>query len=140
MKPDSFTLAYSSKSDYELLALAAERDSLVEEARRVLNIELRRRNLEGPLPVSAGPTVAGPESHAGIKGPLQLASGVAVFLVSAFWSLAIFGAFVHANRYGLLTVRNSSLLAGLFSLITVLSFVGAFLLILGAIKSKQPAS
>jgi hypothetical protein len=44
-----------------------------------------------------------------------------MFLVSTLWNVALFGAFVHANRYGLLTLHNSSLLAGIFSIVTVLS-------------------
>ncbi len=114
MKPDSFTQAYASKSDYELLALAAERDSLVDEARRALDAEIQRRNLEAPAPLITEPVVGRPESHASIRRPLHLASGIAVFLMSAFWSLAVIGSFVHAYRYRLLTVRNFSLLAGFF--------------------------
>ena len=38
-------MLYSSKTDDELLALAADLDSLVDEARPVLADELRRRNL-----------------------------------------------------------------------------------------------
>lgn len=139
MKPDSFTQAYSAKSDYELLALAAERDSLVDEARQVLEAELRRRDLDGPSPVSASPSFTESQSFVGIKRPLHLASGVAVFLISAFWALVIVGAFVRVQRYQSLTVRNFSLLAGFFSLLTMLSFIGAYLLITGAIKSKQVA-
>ncbi len=136
----SFAKAYSSKADDELLALAAEPDSLVEEARRVLEVELRRRNLERPLRVGVGPTLARSGSNAKMRRPLHFASGVAVFLVSTLWSVALFGEFVHANRYGLLTLRNSSLLAGLFSIVTVLSFVGAYLLVISAIKSKPSVS
>ena len=45
MQPDSLALFYASKTDDELLALAADLDSLVDEARPVLTDELRRRNL-----------------------------------------------------------------------------------------------
>ena len=49
---DSFAKVYSSKSDDELLALAVDPGSLVEEANRALEAELERRNLEKPLPLS----------------------------------------------------------------------------------------
>lgn len=45
MRRDSLVQLYSSKTDDELLALAANLDSLVEEARPVLADELHRRNL-----------------------------------------------------------------------------------------------
>lgn len=45
MKIDSLKELYSSKTDEELLSLAAERESLVEGALAVLVEELRRRNL-----------------------------------------------------------------------------------------------
>jgi hypothetical protein len=48
---DDLMQVYSSKTDDELLALAASRDSLVEEARPILEGELRRRSLVGqPIP------------------------------------------------------------------------------------------
>ena len=53
MLPDSLVQHYSSKTDDELLALAANPDSLVEEARPLLADELRRRNLDvQPIPTS----------------------------------------------------------------------------------------
>jgi hypothetical protein len=42
---DTLAQVYASKSDQELLALAADPNSLVEEARVVLEGEMRRRNL-----------------------------------------------------------------------------------------------
>jgi hypothetical protein len=50
---DSLALFYASKTDDELLALAADVDSLVDEARLVLTDELRRRNLTSPQPPPA---------------------------------------------------------------------------------------
>jgi len=48
---DDLIKVYSSKTDDELLALAAGRDSLLEEARPILEDELRRRSLVGqPIP------------------------------------------------------------------------------------------
>jgi len=50
MQRDSLALLYASKTDDELLALAADLDSLTEEARPVLGDELRSRNLTSPQP------------------------------------------------------------------------------------------
>lgn len=63
MRPTSFAQSYSSKTDEELLALVAERDFLVEEARAVLASEIERRNLTNPVQqaiVQSSPT---PDSH-----------------------------------------------------------------------------
>lgn len=53
MLPDSLVEHYSSKTDDELLALAANPDSLVEEARPILADELRRRNLAAQSSLTA---------------------------------------------------------------------------------------
>ena len=53
MQLDSLALFYASKTDDELLALAADLDSLVDEARPVLTDELRRRNLTSLQPTPA---------------------------------------------------------------------------------------
>jgi len=53
MLRDSLVQVYSSKSDVELLTLAADPDSLIEEARPILVEELGRRG----LPVAPAPTV-----------------------------------------------------------------------------------
>jgi hypothetical protein len=45
VQPHSLAQLYSSKTDDELLALAADTNSLVEEARPILASEIRRRNL-----------------------------------------------------------------------------------------------
>lgn len=45
MEPQSLAQLYSSKTDDELLALAADGDSLSEDARPILESEIRRRNL-----------------------------------------------------------------------------------------------
>jgi hypothetical protein len=57
VRRNSLTQLYSSKTDEELLALAAEHDSLIEEARSVLAGELQRRK----LPSGAGTTIAVPQ-------------------------------------------------------------------------------
>ena len=57
MRRDSLLQLYSSKTDDELLALAANLDSLVEDARPILADELRRRNLVSQ------PAAAEVESH-----------------------------------------------------------------------------
>lgn len=135
MNREYFAKPYSSKFDGEPLALASEPDSLVEEARLTLDAELQRRNLERPSLVSAGSTHAATVSHWGSRRAMHLASGVAVFLVSALWAVAIFGAFVNASRHRWLTARNFLVLSGLFSVVTVLSFVGAYFLVSSAMKS-----
>ena len=136
MKLDSLARLYSSKSDDELLALAAEPESLVEEARRSLEFELRQRNLEKPSPSSVGSTVARPEPPSGITRPLRFASGIAVFLVSVFFGAVSHGAFLYDHRLHLLTPGKFSFLLSLASIVTVLSFVGAYLLVVGAVRSK----
>ncbi len=133
---DSFAKVYSSKSDDELLALSSDPDSLVEEANRVLEAELERRNLERPSPLSEarlGPPRS--ESRLGVWRTLHVASGVAVFLMSAFCGLALFAAFSHAIRQHLLTTRNYWVF-GLSSLVTALSFLGTYLLVIDGMKSK----
>lgn len=52
MQPDSLARFYASKSDGELLALAADLDALTDEARPVLADELRRRSLTSSPPPS----------------------------------------------------------------------------------------
>lgn len=54
MQVSDLIRVYSSKTDDELLELAASRDSLLEEARSILEDELRRRDLVGkPAPTEA---------------------------------------------------------------------------------------
>jgi membrane protease YdiL (CAAX protease family) len=60
--PDLPAQHYSSKTDDELLALAANPDSLVEEARPILADELRRRNLPArPAQIAVEPLIFSPE-------------------------------------------------------------------------------
>jgi hypothetical protein len=76
MRPTSFTQIYSSKTDDELLALAAARESLVEEAHSVLASEMQRRNLaiqESSIVIEAG-----------TMSPTPLAQA-SPFLVRAKW-------------------------------------------------------
>jgi hypothetical protein len=134
---ESFAQVYSSKPDDELLALAADPDCLVEEARRILEAELGRRNLERPVPLGgerSGPTRV--ETRWGVWRILRIASGLASFVTSALVAVMLFGAFSYAHRYHRLTPPNFLELAILFSVITALSLVGAGLLIVGAVKSK----
>ena len=104
-----------------------------------------RRKLVGRLSLSFASAIlkshrqkalARPEPPSGIMRPLRFASGIAVFLVSAFCGAASYGAFLYDHRLHLLTPGNFSFLLGLVSIVTVLSFVGAYLLVVGAIKSK----
>lgn len=63
MQLESLAQLYSSKTDDELIALAADRDSLLEGAQRILIDELRRRNLlEKPLTESASFDALGPSA------------------------------------------------------------------------------
>jgi hypothetical protein len=135
--PESFAQVYSSKPDDELLALAADPDCLVEEARRILEAELERRNLERRFPLSPGCSrPARVESRWSLWRILRLASGLASFVTSALVAVMLFGAFSYAHRYHRLTPPNFLKLAFLFFVITALSLVGAGLLIVGAVKSK----
>jgi hypothetical protein len=135
---DSFAIVYSSKSDGELLALADDPNSLVEEATRALDAELERRNLERPLTVSEEcPRVTHSESHWNVWKVLQIASGVAVFLTSALIGAAFVGAFSYVSRYRRVTSENFWFLTVLFTIIVTLSFLGSGLLVVSAIKSSR---
>jgi hypothetical protein len=133
---ESFAQVYSCKPDDELLGLAADPDSLVEEARRMLEAELERRNLERPFPLGGERSRPIRVASWGLWRILRLASGLASFVTSALVAVMLFGAFSYVHRYHRLTPRNFLELAILFSVITALSLVGAGLLIVSAVKSK----
>jgi hypothetical protein len=133
---ESFAQVYSSKPDDELLALAADPDCLVEEARRILEAELERRNLERPVPLGGERSRPIRVASWGLWRILRLASGLASFVTSALVAVMLFGAFSYVHRHHRLTPRNFLELAILFSVITTLSLVGAGLLIVSAVKSK----
>jgi hypothetical protein len=69
---DSLVQRYSSKTDDELLVLAAEQAGLTEDAKSALADELRRRNLDENAPAIHVPAIA-------TSGPVERA------LVSAKW-------------------------------------------------------
>jgi hypothetical protein len=71
VQPDSFREVYASKTDGELLSLAADKHSLIESARLALADELRRRNLgDLPVPEPITPTQAETKSqHDTIPSP-----------------------------------------------------------------------
>jgi hypothetical protein len=135
---DSFAIVYSSKSDDELLTLAANPDSLVEEANRALDAEMERRNLEKPSSLSEECSrVTQSEWRWASRGVLHIASAVAVFLTSTLMGITFVGAFSYANRYRRLTSQNFWVLAVLFTIIIALSLVGSGLLVAAAIKSSR---
>src|SRR5690242_16977523 len=64
VQPDSFREVYASKTDGELLSLAADKHSLIESARLALADELRCRNLDGlpvPEPITPVPAETKPQ-------------------------------------------------------------------------------
>lgn len=92
MRFDSLEQLYSSKTDDELLALAADQESLLDEARPILGKEIRRRNLVAPLPTEVQSNAAGlGESTIGsfgrAFGAYWLNIAVAVFGTAVFESL-----------------------------------------------------
>jgi hypothetical protein len=91
MQVDLETLAelYASKTDEELLALAADTDSLIEGAGAVLSDELQRRNLTGErvarIAAEAAPaSITANESLAGSLVTLGLMVLVLSFMLKAF--------------------------------------------------------
>jgi hypothetical protein len=81
----SLAQLYSSKTDDELLLLAADPESLVEEARPILAEELRRRNLASSDAKAIDDKVPALSELA----PVRIARGVVVFLLNL--ANAIFG-------------------------------------------------
>jgi hypothetical protein len=66
--------------------------------------------------------------------PLRAASGLAVFLMTVFLVVMIDSTFIFQS--GVLTTRNFIVLGTSCAVITILSFVAAYLLISDAVKSK----
>ncbi len=67
---------------------------------------------------------------------LRVASGVAVFLVTAFCGTASLFVFLNDRRMQHLRFSAYTELAIIVSVLTVLSFVGTYFLVSDAIKSK----
>jgi len=86
MLRDALVQVYSSKSDVELLTLAADPDSLIEEARPILAEELGRRG----LPVAPAPAVVeGEPSNFWDSAVGKFMSSVGDYLLS--FAIAILG-------------------------------------------------
>ncbi len=124
---DSFAQLYSSKTDDELIALAADLDSIVDEARPVLADELRRRNL-----ASFQPTSAAVEYQTATSQRIPVAKGF--LTVGAFVShlvAALFGtAMVESSIWAVLGRPRS--LAGTeakiwFTSLTIAALLGFFI-------------
>jgi hypothetical protein len=83
---DSFREFYASKTDGELLSLAAEKDSLVEGARLALADELRRRTLGDPpelTPIAPPPAEVEPQPDRQIVNPSRFL-WLGLFLLDTF--------------------------------------------------------
>jgi hypothetical protein len=87
---DSFRELYTSKTDGELLSLAADKNSLVESARLALADELRRRNLDDlPVPEPSHPGEATSQPDHKMPSPsrvlwLALFLWLGLFLLDTF--------------------------------------------------------
>lgn len=85
MQPDSFKEFYTSKTDDELLSLAADKDSLIESARLALADELRRRNLDDlPTPEPITPVPAEAKSRPDTTSVPSRLMWLGLFLVDTF--------------------------------------------------------
>ena len=67
---------------------------------------------------------------------LRAASGAAVFLITTFCGAAICGALFYDRHLRLFGIGTFVFAVALVAIVTVLSFVGAYLLIADSIKSK----
>ena len=134
MRRQTLERVYSSKTDEELQVLAADADSLIEEARHALRDEFRRRNLPEPSPPGVSEAPLTTKASWKIRRPLHLASGAAVLLTSTMCGLSLFVAF-HSPAFRRLGPQNLVLTLGILSVVTILSFTGACLLLITAIRS-----
>lgn len=83
LKLDSLAEVYRAKTDEELLILASDSDSLVEEARGVLANEIRLRNLTSqPQTVDAEEVVSCPSSSKSIFVSSAITLGVMVLIAT----------------------------------------------------------
>jgi hypothetical protein len=98
---DSLELLYTSKTDDELLALAADRASLREEAGPILADELRRRNLSEFSPSRNNKSHATPVSHLVYRG-FAHAKWFGLWLwnsfIATFGALMVIGFFTYSSR------------------------------------------
>jgi hypothetical protein len=67
---------------------------------------------------------------------LRILSGLAVFLLTTFSGLAVFGAVRYDHRMRLIATSNVVFIVGLCSIVIALSFAGVYLLIRDGLRSK----
>lgn len=67
---------------------------------------------------------------------LRVLSGLAVFLLTGFCTLAVFGALRYDHRMRLLTTGNLVRTVGLCSIVIALSFAGVYFLVRDGLNSK----
>jgi hypothetical protein len=72
--------------------------------------------------------------------PLRLSSGIAVFLITSFCGAAFVGAFIYDRRMKLIPTHNLVFLGASLTIVTLLSLVGACLLIVDGVKAKPASS
>lgn len=83
MQRDSFEQLYSTKTDDELLALAADKASLRDDAKPILVDELRRRNLAEGSRGKTSEIQAAPTSH-NVSRALSWAKWLGLWLLNTF--------------------------------------------------------
>lgn len=90
VQPDSLAQQYASKTDDELIALAGDLDSLVEEAWPILDDELRRRNLgSSRAPIAAVEGSSATSSSISIANVLRTVGTSVSHLIAAVIGTAI---------------------------------------------------
>ena len=124
MLRDSPAQIYLSKSDDELLSLAAAPDSLVEEARPILAEELGRRGIIVP-PVPAGVESPAPNFWSGAVGKFTRAAGdyllcLAIAILGSNVILAEINPIIHTHSFSGLAAKTW------ISCVTLAVFLGFF--------------